>query len=444
MIKLQKLLSVSAIALLLCSCNNDSVFPGFTQMENGAYMKFYSKGDSEVTPRLHDGLTVEMAQYFDDSLLFTTAGQKPIYLELEKADFVGDVSDALLMMHVGDSARLAVLADSVFQAMMGTEAPEEYAGKPIYYDLKLVSVKPFEEIEAENKALLDSLKAEEQSILEPFRNNPNYRLTESGLIVLSQSGKGRVAEKDEFVNFDFCLSTLDDDTIMCSFGVEPVDFQIGSIAIDKEEVFICKGFTEALGMVSKGGTINFIIPSALGFDSTGYEQIILPYTPLKAKAMVHEILSKEQYDKKVEEQEKQHQAEAERMMALEQTMISDYVEKNGITETPTESGLYIINREEGNGDLAQWGETVKVHYIIHNLKGDFVESSYDYDPLPFTIGQGEMILAIEEAVMTMNKGAKVRLISPSKLAFGEYVIDEELLPAYSPMVIDLELVEIVK
>ena len=444
MIKLQKLLAVSAIALLLCSCNNDSVFPGFTQMENGAYMKFYSKGDSEVTPRLHDGLTVEMAQYFDDSLLFTTAGQKPIYLELEKADFVGDVSDALLMMHVGDSARLAVLADSVFQAMMGTEAPEEYAGKPIYYDLKLVSVKPFEEIEAENKALLDSLKAEEQSILEPFRNDPNNRLTESGLIVLSQSGKGRVAEKDEFVNFDFCLSTLDDDTIMCSFGVEPVDFQIGSIAIDKEEVFICKGFTEALGMVSKGGTINFIIPSALGFDSTGYEQIILPYTPLKAKAMVHEILSKEQYDKKVEEQEKQHQAEAERMMALEQTMISDYVEKNGIAETPTESGLYIINREEGNGDLAQWGETVKVHYIIHNLKGDFVESSYDYDPLPFTIGQGEMILAIEEAVMTMNKGAKVRLISPSKLAFGEYVIDEELLPAYSPMVIDLELVEIVK
>ena len=160
--------------------------------------------------------------------------------------------------------------------------------------------------------------------------------------------------------------------------------------------------------------------------------------------MVHEILSKEQYDKKIEEQEKQRQAEAERMMALEETMISDYVEKNGITETPTESGLYIINEEEGSGEMAQWGETVKVHYIIHNLKGDFVESSYDYDPLPFTIGQGEMILAIEEAVMTMKEGAKVRLVTPSSLAFGEYVIDEELLPAYSPMVIDLELVEIVK
>lgn len=442
--KLIKFFAVSAIVMLMASCNDDSVFPGFTQMENGAYMKFYCKGDSEIKPRLHDGVTMEMAQYFDDSLLFTTADFEPIYIELEEGDFVGDVSDALLMMHVGDSARLAVLADSVFMAMMGTEAPAEYVGKPIYYDLKLVSVKPFEEIEAENKALLDSLKVNEQTILDSLKNEPKYTLTESGLIVTNQTGKGRVAQKDEFVNFDFCLSTLGDDTIMCSFGIEPVDFQMGSVALDKEEVFICEGFTEALGMVSKGGTMHFIIPSALGFDSTGYEQMILPYTPLKANIMVHEILSKEQYQKKVEEQEKQHQAEAERMMSLETTAISDYVAKNAITETPTESGLYILNREEGAGELAQWGDAVKVHYIIYNLKGDIVESSYDYDPLPFTIGQGEMILAIEEAVMTMNEGAKVRLIAPSKLAFGEYVIDEDLLPAYSTLVIDLELVEIVK
>ena len=442
--KLAKIFAVSAVALLLCSCNDDSIFPGFTQMENGAYMKFYTKGDSEITPRLHDGVTMEMAQYFDDSLLFTTAGQQPISIELVEADFVGDVTDALLMMHVGDSARLAVLADSVFQAMMGMEAPAEYAGKPIYYDIKLISVIPFEELEAEYEALLDSLKMAEQNVLEPFRNDPKNRIMESGLIVLSQTGKGRVAQKGEVVNFDFCLSTLDDDTLMCSFGIEPVDFQIGSLAFDKEEEFICAGFTEALGMVSKGGTMHFIIPSALGFDSIGYEQMIMPYAPLKAKVMVNEILSKEQYDKKLAEQEKQRQAEAERMMALEKTMISDYVAKNNIVETPTESGLYIINQEEGTGQLAEWGDVVRVHYVIYNLKGDFVESSYDYEPLAFTIGQGEMILAIEEAVMTMKEGAKVRLIAPSDLAFGEYIIDEDLLPSYSPLVIDLELVEVIK
>lgn len=426
------------------SCDHDSVFPGFTRMENGTYMKFYSKGDSEVMPRLHDGVTMEMAQYFDDSLLFSTAGSDPIYIELAEADFVGDVSDALLMMHVGDSARVAVLADSVFQAMMGMDAPAEYIGRPIYYDLKLVSVKPFEEIEAEYNALLDSLKIAEQTILEPFRNDPKNRLTESGLIILNQTGKGSTVKKGEVVNFHFCLCTLDDDTIMSSFDVEPVDFKYGELAIDKEEVFICEGFTEALGMVAKNGWMSFVIPSELGFDSTGYEQVIMPYAPLKAKIHVNDILSSEQYEKKIAEQEKQRQAEAERMMAHEKTSILDYVSKNGITEEPTESGLYIITNEEGTGELAQWGDVVAVHYAIYNLKGEFVESSYDYDPMMFAIGQGEMIPGIEEAVMTMKEGGKARLICPSALAFGEYVIDEDLLPAYSPLVLDIELVEIVK
>lgn len=439
-----KVFTIFAIGSLLYSCTDNSVFQGFKRMDNGAYMKFYSRGDSDVSPRLHDGVTLEMAQYFDDSLLFTTAGAEPIYLELAEADFVGDVSDALQMMHVGDSARLAVLVDSVFQAMMGVEATEEYAGKPIYYDLKLVAVKPFEAIKAEYDALLDSLKSEEQRILETFRNDPRNFLTESGLIVTKQTGNGTTAKKGEVVNFDFCLTTLNGDSIMNSFGMEPVDFQIGSMAMGNEELFICKGFTEALGMLPEGGTLDFIIPSALGFDSTGYGQIIMPYAPLKVALKMHQILDKEQFDKKMAEKEAQHEAEAERKQILEKTMISDYLAKNAITEIPTESGLYIIREKEGSGEMAQSGDLVRVHYVISNLNGDIVESSYDLEPLPFTIGHQEMIPAIEEAVMTMNVGAKVRLISPSSLAFGEYVIDEALLPPYSPLIIDLELVEIPK
>ena len=62
--------------------------------------------------------------------------------------------------------------------------------------------------------------------------------------------------------------------------------------------------------------------------------------------------------------------------------------------------------------------------------------------MQFTIGQGEMIACIEEAVMTMAPGAKVTLVSPSELGFGEFAIHQELLPAYSPLVIELELVAI--
>ena len=130
---MRKILNTVATLLLLltvASCGEDSINSGFKKMENGAYMKFYSKGDSEVMPRLKDEATIQMAQYFNDSMLFTTAGDEPMRIVLTEADFVGDVMDGLLMMHVGDSARLVVPADSVLTISMGmTEVPEEYAGK---------------------------------------------------------------------------------------------------------------------------------------------------------------------------------------------------------------------------------------------------------------------------------------------------------------------------
>ena len=109
--KFASAISALLFLLLMASCNDDSVYSGFKKMENGAYMKFYTKGNSEVTPRLKDEVTFEMSQYFNDSLLFTTVGSEPMSIVLTEADFEGDVVDGLLMMHVGDSARLLVPAD---------------------------------------------------------------------------------------------------------------------------------------------------------------------------------------------------------------------------------------------------------------------------------------------------------------------------------------------
>ena len=428
--------SALLVFLMLGSCGDDSIYSGFEKMESGAYMKFYSKGNSEVMPRLKDEATFEMAQYFNDSLLFTTAGDEPMRIILTKPDFVGDVADALLMMHVGDSARLMVLADSVFTIMLQMdEIPEEYAGKPIYYDLKLLSVKPFEEIEAERRALLDSLQLEEEGYLSPLRDDPKNTLTESGIIVMEKTGKGKVAKMGEYVDFDFTMCNPKGDTIMNSFGVEAVEMQYG-------EEFLGKGFTEAIGMVPEGGMMRFVIPSELAFDSTGYEQYILPYTPLVVRIKMNHVMDKAAYEKRQADLEAEKEAEKARLMAMESKTISNYIKAKGIVEAPTESGLYIIRQEEGKGDWAQWGDEVGVHYVLKNLNDEQLESSYDYErPMYFKIGSGQMIAAIEEALMTMAPGAKVTLITPSALAFGEYDLGETL-PPYSPLIIELELVEV--
>ena len=434
--KFASAISALLFLLLMASCNDDSVYSGFKKMENGAYMKFYTKGNSEVTPRLKDEVTFEMSQYFNDSLLFTTVGSEPMSIVLTEADFEGDVVDGLLMMHVGDSARLLVPADSVFTIMLQMdEIPEEYAGKFIYYDMKLLSVKPFETLEAERKTLLDSLRAEEEAYLTPFREDPKNTLTESGIIILEKTGKGKVAKMGEYVNFDFTMCNHKGDTIMNSFGLEPVDIQYG-------EEFVSQGFDEAIGLVPEGGTLRCVIPSSLVFDSVGYEQFILPYTPMVVVLKMNKVMDKATYDERQAKLMAEKETEKNRLMALEGKSIADYIKVKGIAETPTESGLYIIRQEEGEGNMAQWGDEVKVHFTIKNMKEEQLESSYDYgEPISFKIGAGEMLPAIEEAVMTMSKGSKVTLVTPSALAFGDYDMGE-ILPPYSPLLIELELLEI--
>ena len=433
---LNRILYVLTIVLLMASCREDTVYAGFKKMESGAYMKFYSHSGSKVMPRLDDEVTFEMAQFFNDSMLFSTAGEKPMSLVIKKADFVGDVPDALRMMHVGDSARLMVLCDSVFVTTMRTDVPEEYAGKPIYYDLKLVSVKPFEVLEAEHAALLDSLKNAEQEFLSSLREDPNNTVLESGLIILEKQGKDKYAKMGDFVNFDFTICDQVGDTIMNSFGIEPVEMQYG-------EEFMCDGFNKAIGLVPVGGILRFVIPSELAFDSVGYQKHIKPYAPLVVNLKLNSMLDKVAYEKKQAILEAEKAAEKERRLKMEKEAIENWIKNNDVKESPTESGLYIIREKEGMGNVAQWGDEVSVHYCLINMEGVVLESSYDYNkPISFTIGNGEMIPAIEEALMTMSPGAKVKLVVPSELGFGEVSIDETWLPAYTPVIIDLELVEI--
>ncbi len=425
-----------AFAVLFASCGEQSPYPGFKKMDNGAYMQFYTKGNSDVMPRLKDEVTIEMTQYFNDSLLFTTEGDQPMTIVLTEPDFAGDVVDGLLMMHVGDSARLRVPADSVLTVLLMMDSvPEEYAGKPIYYDLKLISVRPYEELEAERKALLEGLRMEEDAFLAPLLEDSNNTLTESGLIILEQTGKGKTAQMGDYVVFDFTICSAHGDTIMNSFGIEPVEMQYG-------EEFVCEGITEAIGMVPAGGSMRFVVPSSLAFDSVGYEAYIKPYTPMVVNMKMNEVMDKATFDKRKAKMEADKRARLEKLQAQESKSIADYIKSHGIKDEPNESGIYVLSQEEGEGAVAQWGDEVAVHYVLRNLKGEPIESSYDYGrPMVFTIGGGEMIYAIDEALMTMAPGAKVTLLTPSERAFGEFDLGEAL-PPYSPLIIDLELVEI--
>jgi FKBP-type peptidyl-prolyl cis-trans isomerase len=139
-------------------------------------------------------------------------------------------------------------------------------------------------------------------------------------------------------------------------------------------------------------------------------------------------------------QEKENEENAQRLKE-EPQRIAKYINDNNIDVLPKASGLYYIETEGGKGDSVQIGDIVYVHYSIYDINNSLIESSKEYQPIPFVYGENQMIAGIEEAVGYMKVGGKSRIIVPSELGFGDIKIDENL-PANSTLVIDLELVDL--
>jgi peptidylprolyl isomerase len=69
---------------------------------------------------------------------------------------------------------------------------------------------------------------------------------------------------------------------------------------------------------------------------------------------------------------------------------------------------------------AKHGDTVKLHYRGKLQDGFVFDASFDRDPLQFTIGEGQIIPGVEEAVVGMNPGDSKTAEVPVEKAFGPH------------------------
>ena len=89
----------------------------------------------------------------------------------------------------------------------------------------------------------------------------------------------------------------------------------------------------------------------------------------------------------------------------------------------TPSGLQYEDTVVGNGEIAQAGRPVQVHYTgwLYNdgVQGAKFDSSKDRnDPFVFALGAGMVIRGWDEGVQGMKIGGKRTLIIPAELGYG--------------------------
>lgn len=103
--------------------------------------------------------------------------------------------------------------------------------------------------------------------------------------------------------------------------------------------------------------------------------------------------------------------------------------------------LKIETLEEGSGNPAGRGDTVKVHYTGKLENGTVFDSSLSGDPYSFTLGSKGVIDGWEFGVLGMKVGKKRMLTIAPELGYGS--MDYGPIPANSKLIFEVELMEII-
>lgn len=132
----------------------------------------------------------------------------------------------------------------------------------------------------------------------------------------------------------------------------------------------------------------------------------------------------------------------ENKVEQEPTAVSSINYVTGDTQT-TASGLKVVFKSLNNGPKPTAGDLVKVHYKGTLANGKEFDNSFKRnEPIPFTLGRGQVIGGWDEGIALMGKGDKATLIIPPSLGYGDRDMGNGLIPANSTLIFDVELVDL--
>jgi peptidylprolyl isomerase len=117
-----------------------------------------------------------------------------------------------------------------------------------------------------------------------------------------------------------------------------------------------------------------------------------------------------------------------------------FVSNNYPDATKDNSGMYYVVTQEGDGPIAQSGQTVVAHYTGKFTDGKVFDSSVQRgQPFSFALGQGQVIQGWDIAFSKFPVGTKATIILPYTLAYGEQGYPGAI-PAFATLVFDIEVI----
>jgi len=361
-----------------------------TETESGLTYIETQAGDGR-TPAEGDIVTMNIVGMLDDGTVFadTYSEGQPITATATDEDLFPGWKEGLLLMKEGGKARLIIPPDLAFgsEGAGGIIPPDA----TVTMDVELISA----EAPPQPTAVAED----------------DLTTTDSGLQyfdIEKGSGDMPVDGQEVVVNYRAWVQGEDGAATYIassdSQGGEPLTFAIGS-----DSVF--PGWEEGVRTMQKGGKRYLVIPPALALGDQGGGRIPANSTLLMEVELV-DVLP---------------------LVLPTAVDDADYV--------VTDSGLKYFDIVEGDGAVAETGNSVTVNYtgwLTNNVKFD---SSLDSGtPFTFTLGSGMVIPGWDEGVVGMKVGGKRQLVIPAELGYGE--TGGGTIPPNATLIFDVELMDV--
>lgn len=277
----------------------------FSITEGGLMYRFDKSNPAAQSVHRGDVLVGEMTLTFEGDTIMSNAGDPQRIIQVGERAFLGDLSDALVMMHKGDVAVFGILADEMAKFLDEKQMPEKFkkgSGMRFFYTVKVDDVMTPVDLASEQELYLAEMnqrKAEEPALIERYINEhpAKWRRTDDGIyIVVRKAGNGKAVKKGRRVKADFVCRTLDGalfdtsiDTMASDGGLatngrvfEPLSYKVGELAL-------IEGWGKGVEGMKAGSELTLVIPSKMAYGSQEGAGILPPYTPIVIDIMLLEV-----------------------------------------------------------------------------------------------------------------------------------------------------------
>lgn len=210
------------------------------------------------------------------------------------------------------------------------------------------------------------------------------------------------------------------------------------------EADVAKGYQNSwwriLKRLSPGDSASLILPPGQGPEKReGWLATISKEDTLRLSILLQDLYTEEEWKAHLEKEQWKTDEEMN-----EQIRLSAYLKENQVDAETRIGGMYYLPVSEGKGRIVQAGDHVSVHYRSMYLDStEFDNSREAGTPLEFILGKPDQVLpGFELGIRKMRVGGKAVFILPSQLGYGEFGSTTGLVPPYTTLIYEVELIQV--